>query len=92
MLFLFASANRDPREFPEPDVFDVGRCPPRILSFGADTHQCLGTHVARMEARVALGVLLERVPDYEVDLAAAERLCTEFVQGFAKLPIRFRPR
>jgi hypothetical protein len=90
VIFLYASANRDEREFPDPDVFDIGRRPPRILSFGAGAHQCLGTHVARMEGRVSLEEILGRWPDYEVELERAERLRTEFVQGFASLPIRFR--
>ena len=88
-MFLYASANHDEREFPDPDVFDIRRRPPRILSFGAGTHQCLGTHVARMEGRITLQAILERIPDYEVDLDRAVRLRTEFVQGFASLPIRF---
>jgi hypothetical protein len=91
-MFLYASANRDEREFRDPDVFDVRRRPRRILSFGAGTHQCLGTHVARMEGKVTLETLLRRIPDYEVDLARAVRLRTEFVQGYASLPIRFPPR
>ena len=60
-----------------------------MLSFGAGTHQCLGTHVAGTEGRIALETLLARMPHYEVDLAGAERLETEFVQGFSRLPIRF---
>lgn len=87
-ILLYASANRDEREFARPDVFDSARRPRRILSFGAGTHACLGKHVARMEGRLSLEAILARIPRYEVDLAGAERLCTEFVQGFAKLPIR----
>jgi len=87
VMLLYPSANRDEREFANPDVFDVKRKPPRILSFGAGTHACLGTHVARFEGRITLETLLARMPLYEVDLAGAERLRTEFVQGFAKLPI-----
>ena len=88
VIFLYASANRDDREFSNPDVFDIGRKPARILSFGAGNHACLGTHVARMEARVCFGALLERFPEYDLDLANAVRLRTEFVQGFASLPVR----
>jgi cytochrome P450 len=88
-MFLYASANRDDREFPNPDRFDIGRRPPRILSFGAGTHACLGTHVARLEGRVTFEGLLSRIPEYEVDLDRATRLRTEFVQGFSSLPIRF---
>jgi cytochrome P450 len=88
-MFLYPSANRDPREFENPDRFDVTRGPRRILSFGAGTHACLGTHVARLEGRITLETLLRRMPEWEVDLDGAERLRTEFVQGFARLPIRF---
>jgi cytochrome P450 len=92
VLFLYASANRDDREFENPDVFEIRRAPQRILSFGAGTHACLGTHPARLEGKVTLETILARMPDYEVDLARAERLRTEFVQGFSSLPIRFKPR
>ncbi|MDJ0868759.1 MAG: cytochrome P450 [Myxococcota bacterium] len=89
VMFLYASANRDDREFENPDVFDVRRRPERILSFGAGTHACLGTHVARLEGRITLETLLARMPEYTVDLDRAEKLRTEFVQGYASLPIRF---
>jgi cytochrome P450 len=91
ILFLYASANRDDREFTDPDVFDVCRAPRRILSFGAGTHACLGTHPARLEGKISLETILARMPGYEVDLDNAEKLHTEFVQGYASLPIRFRP-
>jgi cytochrome P450 len=78
-MFLYASANRDEREFPDPDRFDVRRRAPRMLSFGAGTHACLGTHVARLEGRITFETLLARMPEYEVDLERAVRLRTEFV-------------
>lgn len=89
VLFLYPSANRDELEFEDPDRFDIGRRASRILSFGAGTHACIGLHIARMEGKVCLEETLARVPEYEVDSAGAERLRTEFVQGFASLPIRF---
>jgi cytochrome P450 len=92
VMFLYNSANRDEREFENPDVFDIDRNPTRILSFGAGTHACLGLHVAKMEGKVALEELLAAAPEYEVDLPRVERLRTEFVQGYAKLPIRFAGR
>jgi cytochrome P450 len=88
VVFLYASANRDPREFDDPDRFDIARRPARILSFGAGAHQCLGTHVARMEGRVCFEEILARFPEYELDLDHAVRLRTEFVQGFSSLPVR----
>ena len=90
LIFLYPSANRDEREFPNPDVFDIERRAPRILSFGTGPHQCIGRHVARMEGRVALETLLPVLGDYTVDWANTLRLRTEFVQGYASLPITFR--
>ncbi|RIL07951.1 MAG: hypothetical protein DCC71_01100 [Proteobacteria bacterium] len=92
VCFLYASANRDEREFENPDVLDLQRKPARILSFGAGIHSCIGLHVAQMEARVCLEEALRRMPDWEVDWADSERLRTEFVQGFAKLTVAFAPR
>ncbi len=91
VLFLYPSANRDEREFENPDAFDIRRRPPRFLSFGAGTHACLGLHVAKMEAKVCLEEVLGRIPDYETVPERAERIRTEFVQGFTSLPIRFQP-
>jgi cytochrome P450 len=88
VIFLYASANRDEREFPNPDVFDIKRRAPRFLSFGAGHHACLGTHVARMEGKVCLEEILRRFPEYEVDLDRATRFRTEFVQGFESLPVQ----
>ena len=89
VLFLYPSANRDDREFSDPDRFDIDRRPERILTFGAGTHACLGFHVAKMEGKVCLEEILGSWPEYRVDLEGAERLRTEFVQGFASLPIEF---
>ena len=90
VMFLYASANWDEREFDDPERFDIHRRPPRILSFGAGVHACLGTHVARTEGKITFQELLSRFPEYEVDLDRARRLRTEFVQGYSELPIRFR--
>jgi cytochrome P450 len=92
VIFLYPSGNRDEREFERPDVFDIHRKPPRILSFGTGPHQCLGRHIARMEGRVSLETLLPALGDYRVDLGNAVRLHTEFVQGYGSLPIHFEAR
>jgi cytochrome P450 len=88
ILFLYPSANRDPREFENPDVIDIKRRAPRILSFGHGTHSCIGLNVAKLEARICLEETLKRIPEYVVDLDRAERLVTDFVQGYATLPVR----
>jgi cytochrome P450 len=89
VCLLYTSANRDEREFPEPDRFDIQRRAPRILSFGQGIHLCLGMQVAKLEGRLCLEKTLRHMPEYEVDLANAVRLRTDFVQGYASLPITF---
>jgi len=89
IMFLYPSGNRDEREFPEPDKFDILRRPPRIMSFGYGPHSCLGVNVARLEGKICIEELLKAYPEYEVDMPNSERLLTEFVQGYWKLPITF---
>jgi cytochrome P450 len=60
-----------------------------MLAFGHGVHMCLGKHVALLEAELALTELMSRIPDYEIDIGAAERNRTEFVQGWQKLPARW---
>ncbi len=66
MLFVGA-ANRDESVFVDPDTFDVHRKPNPHLSFAVGTHACLGMHLARMESRIALERILERLPDLRLD-------------------------
>jgi cytochrome P450 len=87
ILLLIASANRDEREFAEPDQFRWDRPMPRHLGFGQGHHYCIGTHVARLEGRVLLEELLARMPDYEIDASHLERTPSEFQVGFARMPL-----
>ena len=66
VLLLFAAAGRDPRVFDDPHRLLVDRPIDRQLAFGVGPHHCIGAHLARLEARIVLGRLLARVPDYEV--------------------------
>lgn len=86
MLLLNGSANRDHRHFRDPDRFDIHR-EGSHLSFGKGVHFCLGSALARLEARVAFEEVLKRWPDWEVDYAAAERAHTASVRGWARLPV-----
>jgi cytochrome P450 len=86
MLLLNGSANRDERRFNDPDRFDIHRRDSH-LSFGHGLHFCLGSALARMEARVAFEEVLKRWPDWEVDYANAQRAHTASVRGWARLPV-----
>jgi cytochrome P450 len=86
MLLLNASANRDHRHHDDPDRFDIHRRGSH-LSFGQGLHFCLGSALARLEARVAFEEVLKRWPDWEVDYANAERAHTASVRGWARLPV-----
>ncbi|GAA4068403.1 cytochrome P450 [Actinomadura miaoliensis] len=92
MLLLVGSANRDPRVFPDPDVYRLGRDTSQLVSFGGGRHFCLGANLARLEARVALTELVNRVRGYEVDEARADRVHSVNVRGFASLPVRVEVR
>lgn len=61
-----AGANRDPEEFVDPDVFDIGREPNRHVGFGWGRHFCLGAQLARLETKIAITKLVERFPKLEL--------------------------
>lgn len=88
LLLVPGSAHRDERVFDEPDEFRIGReIGSKLLSFGSGAHFCLGAHLARMEARVALAELFGRISGFEVDEDNAVRVHSSSVRGFANLPI-----
>ena len=94
MLLVLGAANRDPRAFPEPDSYDLDRkrdVAPQIASFGFGPHFCLGAHMARLEARVALTEFVAHVAGYEIDEGRAQRVHSSNVRGFAALPVRVIP-
>jgi cytochrome P450 len=89
VLLLYASANRDPREFgPDAEGCDLGRQVRRSMSFGYGAHHCLGAAAARLQARVALEELLARYPDFGVDAAAGTFAEGNYVRRYASLPFR----
>jgi cytochrome P450 len=88
LILLPGSAHRDERVFTDPDSYLIGRdIGSKLMSFGSGAHFCLGAHLARMEARVALAKLFKRIRGYDVDEANAVRVHSSNVRGFAYLPI-----
>jgi cytochrome P450 len=86
VLLLVGSANRDEAVFPDPDRYDLDRDTSRLVSFGSGRHFCMGAPMARLEARIGLAALVERVASYEVDPAGIERVHSINVRGLAALP------
>jgi cytochrome P450 len=87
MLFVVSAANRDDRRYDDPDRFDIHRAPRQHLAFGYGIHYCLGAALARLEGRVALDELLDRFPEWDVDLERARIAPTSTVRGFETLPV-----
>jgi cytochrome P450 len=90
ILLLTAAANRDEREFPDADRFDVGRRPEQHLALGHGVHFCLGASLARLESRVALEEFSRRFPRYDVDEARCVRVHMSNVHGYEHVPFAVR--
>jgi len=89
VLALLAAANRDPRAYDEPDRFDITRIGVPHWGFGGGEHFCLGAHLARLEAQLAIGTLVRRLPGLELESEHIEWSDSLF-RVPAKLPVRFR--
>ena len=91
VLIAMADADRDPARFPDPDRFDIRRHAAGHIAFGHGIHYCLGAPLARLEARVAIGSLLRRCPDLELDARPAALTWRPgmLIRGPQSLPVRF---
>ncbi len=87
ITICIGGANRDPAQFPEPDVMDIARAPNRQLAFGFGIHTCAGINLARLEGRVAISRFLTRFPDYAPSGDAVRDPRARF-RGFQRLPVR----
>lgn len=88
VFLIQAAANRDPRRFDNPDTLDLGRTDNKHVGFGFGIHYCLGAPLARLEAQIAFGTLLEKLENIE---PAAGELCwheTILSRGLETLPVK----
>ena len=94
VVLFYGAANRDPRVFDHPEVFDVRRTPNDHVGFGGPgPHFCLGAHLARREVAVTFRQLLSRLPDIEAagDPVPLQPMGVPLVGGIKSLPVRFTP-
>ncbi|TAM69715.1 cytochrome P450 [Mycobacterium sp.] len=91
LLCMLAGANRDVREFPNPAELQLDRTPNRHLSFGSGAHRCLGSHLARIEVRVALEEIHRRIPDYRLNPEKPTIWHASQVRGVVEMPLLFTP-
>jgi cytochrome P450 len=89
ILALVGAANRDERQFgPDAESFDVTRAPRQHLTFGVGLHYCLGNALTRIEGRVALDEIINRFPDWDIDLDEAVFSSASVVRGWDGMPAR----
>jgi cytochrome P450 len=87
VILIIASANRDEREFDQPDQFIWNRKARRLLSFGVGPHFCIGIHLARLEGQVMLRAFLSAVKRYTVHPERGHWPASQFQIGWTSLPV-----
>ena len=87
IITLLASANRDEREYRDPEQFVWNRPIERLLAFGRGQHFCLGAHLARLEITVMVTEWLKRVDEFTVHTDSAQRPPSSFQWGWNSIPV-----
>jgi len=91
LALLLGAANRDERKYENPDDFDITRDVKQHVGFGFGVHVCLGMHLARMETRVAMNTLFDRLPDLRLDPEAEPpQICGMAFRSPLSLPVVFQ--
>jgi cytochrome P450 len=92
VIISWLAANHDEQEFERPDQIVLDRAPNRHVAFGLGPHRCIGSHLARLMSEVMVRAVLERIPNYQVDLGGVhEYLGNPSMTGLANLPVTFTP-
>ena len=87
VLLVNGSASRDERAYDDPDVFNIDREQGQNIGFGYGIHSCLGAALARMESRIAIELLRDRMPRFEVDHDGLRRVNMTNVAGDSHVPV-----
>jgi cytochrome P450 len=88
---LWSAANVDPNAFEDPLTVKLDRGRTNHIVFASGTHRCLGSHLARLELRIATEELLAAIPDFEVDSTEPLEYNNAAVRSALKLPVKFAP-
>jgi cytochrome P450 len=92
VIVSWLAANHDEQEFERPEQIVLDRAPNRHVAFGLGPHRCIGSHLARLMSEVMVRAVLDRIPDYRVDLDGVyEYVGNPSMTGLGKLPITFTP-
>src|SRR6185369_4195992 len=92
VLISWFAANHDEREFERADEVVLDRAPNRHVAFGLGPHRCIGAPLARVMFEVMVKAVLDRLPDYEIDLDGVHTYTgNPTMTGVGKLPVRFTP-
>ncbi|MDI9947921.1 cytochrome P450 [Rhodococcus sp. IEGM 1305] len=89
ILMFLGAANRDPRRWENPDVFDLGRNPSGHVGYGMGIHQCVGQHVARLESEALLTALASRVESLEI-AGPVRRHLNNTLRSWESVPVAVR--
>jgi cytochrome P450 len=87
VLLSIGAANRDPRRWESPEVFEIGRTTAGHVGFGAGIHGCVGQMMARLEVEIVLRALASKVKTIEI-IGEPRRMLHNTLRGFASLPVR----
>jgi cytochrome P450 len=92
VIISWLGANHDEREFDRPDEIILDRAPNRHVAFGLGPHRCIGSHLARLMSQVLVKAVLDRIPDYQVDVQHVRQyLGNPSMTGLGTLPVTFDP-
>ncbi len=86
---VLGAGNRDPEQFPNPEMFDIGRLPNRHLTFGHGMHYCIGARLAKLVAGIGIGTLVRRLPQIAFQNKAPVWEDSYLIHGLKSLPVQF---